>query len=172
MTSRTELTQLWGSGDSKSRERKNRGNSPQRFPKRIFQNTRCPCPLLRKGSGGRWGSGVNRTRVAGHFRTLTILPLETHFSKTPGHPFPSPLFFRNCWKPRVSPVAYPVPKGHRHTGSPDTTCLLQSCPSSRPDWTLVPQKSPQETYKDLGLPHLCPTSPCAGISHLTFAKPT
>lgn len=101
MTSRTELTQLWGSGDSKSRERKNRGNSPRRFPKRIFQNTRCPCPLLRKGSGGRWGAGR----------------IEHESQATSGH---SPFCLWRLISPRLTAIHSPVLSSLGTAGSPES----------------------------------------------------
>lgn len=136
-------------------------------------------PTWGRKAGGRW-SGESRSSIAGHLRTLTILPLETHFSKSHSHPCPSPLLFGNCWESRVSPSGLPGSQRPERVGTPRHTAspghhmsIAQSCPSSRPDWIPVPQQRPQETCTSIwSHPHLCPISPCAGVSRLTFAKPT
>lgn len=95
VTSERRVNSVVGEGGSKSRKRKSRGNSPSALSKENLPK-HPGVPVLYLGKGSRRQVGVSRSSVAGHFRTLTILPLETHFPKNDSRPLPSPLLLGNC----------------------------------------------------------------------------
>ena len=130
---------------------------PLCFPKRIFQNSPgIPALYLGKGSRRQVGAGGEQNR---HCRPLQdtrhsasgnafLQEFQSSISKSPPP--------GNCWEPRVSPSGLPSSQRPervgtpQHTVSPDTICLLQSCPNHRLDWIPVPQKSSEATPP---LPH-------------------